>query len=161
MASRARWREWTMTNGIASETNGITLLPCPYCGGEAELVEADYGMFNTGYAVYCRSCCTKVGVTGRLGEVYEWTPIYATESDAIAAWNTRADTEWGAVPATEEVMAAHGWVRERTCEMEYGGDVTEGTAKAMGVYFCSECGSPNYNDSVPCYCIYCGKAVKR
>lgn len=47
------------------------------------------------------------------------------------------------------------------CEMEYGGDVTEGTARVMGVYFCSECGSPNYNDCMPYHCIYCGKAVKR
>ena len=47
------------------------------------------------------------------------------------------------------------------CVMEYGGNVTEATAKAMGVYFCSECGSPNYNDCMPCYCIYCGKETKR
>ena len=100
-------------------------LPCPFCGGEAELVEADYGMFNTGYAVYCHSCCTKVGVTGRLGEAYEWTPIYDTEADAIAAWNSRServtDDEWEiyqrSVPATEENMAMFGWVRERTCHI--------------------------------------------
>ena len=66
-----------------------TLLPCPFCGGEAELVESDYGMFMTGYAVYCKHCCTKAGVTGRLGEAYEWTPIYNNEAEAIAAWNRR------------------------------------------------------------------------
>ena len=69
-----------------------TLKPCPFCGGEAELVESDYGMYMTGYAVYCKHCCTKVGVTGRLGEAYEWTPIYDTESEAIAAWNQRVCT---------------------------------------------------------------------
>ncbi len=47
------------------------------------------------------------------------------------------------------------------CEMEYGGDVTEDTKRVLGVYFCSECGSPNYNDCMPYFCIYCGKAVKR
>ena len=47
------------------------------------------------------------------------------------------------------------------CEMEYGGDITPDTAKAMGVYFCSECGSPIYNDCMPYFCGYCGKAVKR
>lgn len=46
-----------------------------------------------------------------------------------------------------------------TCEMEYGGDITPNTAKMMGVYFCSECGSPTYNDCMPYYCMYCGKAV--
>lgn len=47
------------------------------------------------------------------------------------------------------------------CVMEYGGDVTEDTARVMGVYFCSECGSPNYNDCMPRHCNYCGKVVKR
>lgn len=79
------------TNVIASGTNGDGLLSCPFCGGEAELVEGDYGMFMTGYAVYCKHCCTKVGVTGRLGEAYEWVPIYDTEAEAIAAWNARAE----------------------------------------------------------------------
>lgn len=69
-----------------------TLQPCPFCGGEAELVESDYGMYMTGYAVYCNHCCTKAGVTGRLGEAYEWTPIYDTEAKAIAAWNQRVCT---------------------------------------------------------------------
>lgn len=46
------------------------------------------------------------------------------------------------------------------CKMEYGGDVTEDTKRVLGVYFCSDCGSPNYNDCMPYHCIYCGKAVK-
>ena len=48
-----------------------------------------------------------------------------------------------------------------TCEMECGGDITPDTARVMGVYFCSECGSPIYNDCMPYFCSYCGKAVKR
>ena len=48
-----------------------------------------------------------------------------------------------------------------TCSMEYGDAVTEDTKRVLDVYFCSECGSPTYNDCMPYYCIYCGKAVKR
>jgi len=58
-----------------------------------------------------------------------------TSVGAIEAWNQRADTEWGAVPATEEVMAAHGWVRERTCEFVIEDNMNE--TEGMGdVWFC-------------------------
>ena len=59
----------------------------------------------------------------------------------------------------EQVIAAT--LGNGTCEMEYGGDITPDTARVMGVYFCSECGSPIYNDYMPYFCSYCGKAVKR
>ena len=75
------------------------LKPCPFCGGDAELVECDYAMYETGYAVYCiGDCRAKLGVTGRLGEVYEWTTVFSTEHDAIEAWNTRTPEQ--AVAAT-------------------------------------------------------------
>ena len=63
------------------------------------------------------------------------------------------------VASPEQAIAATLGAGE--CEMEYGGDITPDTAKAMGVYFCSECGSPIYNDCMPYFCGYCGKAVKR
>lgn len=68
------------------------LLPCPLCGGDAELIESDYGMYLTGYAVYCSKCCLKLGVAGRLGEACEWTPVFGIEAEAIEAWNTRVNT---------------------------------------------------------------------
>ena len=46
-----------------------------------------------------------------------------------------------------------------TCQMEYAERPTQSTLDAMGVYFCSECGSPTYNDCMPRYCIYCGAEV--
>jgi len=90
------------------------LLPCPFCGGKAEIIEADYGMYMTGYAIYCRKCCLKLGVTGRLGEAYEWSPVFDTEAEAIAAWNARA---------------------ERTCKMRQHIWVP--------IWTCSECGANN------------------
>lgn len=46
-----------------------------------------------------------------------------------------------------------------TCSMEYGGHVPDLAEDALGVYFCSECGSPIYNDMEPTYCPYCGAMV--
>lgn len=46
-----------------------------------------------------------------------------------------------------------------TCSMEYGGHVPDSVKDALGVYFCSECGSPIYNDMEPNYCPYCGARV--
>ena len=46
-----------------------------------------------------------------------------------------------------------------TCSMKYGGHVPDSVKDALGVYFCSECGSPIYNDMEPEYCPYCGARV--
>lgn len=59
-----------------------------------------------------------------------------TEAEAIAAWNTRA---------------------ERTCEMEYSGGVPDFVS--LDTWWCTECGSPIYNDCEPSYCEYCGAKV--
>ena len=47
---------------------------------------------------------------------------------------------------------------ERTCRMEYAGEVPPSVKYSC--YFCSECGSPIYNDMEPSYCLYCGAKVK-
>lgn len=43
-----------------------------------------------------------------------------------------------------------------TCEMEVAGDVPDVVKKNLTTWFCSECGSPIYNDMSPSYCPYCG-----
>ena len=50
------------------------LLPCPFCGGEAEIHPAYYGCY-----VECIDCDASTRVEG-------------FESDAIEAWNTRTNT---------------------------------------------------------------------
>ena len=64
----------------------------------------------------------------------------------------------GYIGTVEEIAAT---LESDTCSMEYGGDVTESTKRVLGVYFCSECGSPIYNDCMPYYCMYCGRKVVR
>lgn len=44
----------------------------------------------------------------------------------------------------------------KTCAMEYGETYK---VKECRVWFCSECGSPIYNDIKPYYCLYCGCKV--
>lgn len=47
-----------------------------------------------------------------------------------------------------------------TCKIENAGEVPL-TKELLTTWFCSECGSPIYNDMQPSYCIYCGARVVR
>ena len=53
------------------------LLPCPFCGGEANLIAVDYNDGDIWYRPECSEC--KCG----------WQENYETEDEAIEAWNTR------------------------------------------------------------------------
>ena len=122
-------RDPEVTGGWPDEP---TLLPCPFCGGEAELIESECGMFQTGYAVYCTGKCrVKMGVSGRLSEVYEWTPVFDTEAEAIAAWNARYHR--GLTEEDYNILLDELGVSERTCRNENGND-------KYASFICSECG---------------------
>jgi Lar family restriction alleviation protein len=57
------------------------LKPCPFCGGEAELVDIQaFAWCDTYYFV----CCTNP-------DCEERTPRCECKSDAILAWNRRAE----------------------------------------------------------------------
>lgn len=58
------------------------LLPCPFCGGKAQLAQSDIGC----YSVVCAKCNT--GIFKPRYEQGEWS-AYRTEAEAIRAWNTR------------------------------------------------------------------------
>lgn len=60
--------------------------------------------------------------------------------------------ELGAVAMTEENMAAHGWVRERTCRIKEDADT--------GCFMtCSECGAIQPEEWTVYYCWSCGARV--
>lgn len=54
------------------------LLPCPFCGGEAETLTAESMHGGNLYGVMCANCA------GR-------SDVYDIEAEAIAAWNSRAE----------------------------------------------------------------------
>lgn len=101
-----------MTNGIPSETNGIpsdvTLLPCPFCGGEASVI--DHHNDDGSVSVGCADD-TCLGFSG-IG----W--LYKTEDEAVEAWNRRA-----AVTDHDFAMAVHDgelWGKCSECRERQG-----------------------------------------
>lgn len=106
------------TGGMESMTG--ELKPCPFCGGEAVIAQSDAGCWS----VVCKRCNT--GIFRPRCNPDEWN-AYATEAEAIEAWNRRA---------------------ERTCHtvsMDCFGNPPfntsgfNGNSTACG---CSECGAP-------------------
>ena len=81
--------------------------------------------------------------------------IELTLSDAIGAWR-ESGMSWDFI--TERLADLIEPEPERTCRMEYAGEVPPSVRYSC--YFCSECGSPIYNDMEPSYCPYCGAKVK-
>lgn len=123
------------------------LLPCPFCGGEADEYEGEYGN-----GIYCMQCGAMVGEPIHLGFNVAERVSYG---QAIEAWNTRADT----ATLYEDGFYLHGrkFVPERTCRN------TDDDCDAW--FECSECGlhskleimSGGYG--IPNYCPNCGARV--
>jgi hypothetical protein len=62
-------------------TADIELLPCPFCGGPAELEEIDSGSWSVG--------CEEKVLSVHYCMGYQSLTSFATKREAIAAWNTR------------------------------------------------------------------------
>lgn len=112
------------------------LLPCPFCGGEAEILTAEsmHGGYLSG--IMCNDCRSR-------GDVYD------TEAEAIEAWNTRA-------PMSDEdlkILLDELGVSERTCHPVIA--ITEDGGYEYAL--CSECdGRIEPEDN---YCPNCGARV--
>jgi Lar family restriction alleviation protein len=123
------------------------LLPCPFCGGEAEMLTAQ--SMNGGYlfGIMCNDCRSR-------GDVYD------TEAEAIAAWNSRADYhgyEQAAIEAWESIKAWNSRA-ERTCKQEERGWGTEGDHARVWLTCGHDCMVPTVQD-LPNYCPKCGCKV--
>ena len=89
-----------------SDSNA-TLKPCPFCGGEAEVMHLDLDSIKKGWKVYGVRCISDANA-GLRGETQHGHFIdnFATEAEAIEAWNARADYhgyEQAAIEAWENV----------------------------------------------------------
>ena len=90
------------------------LLPCPFCGGEAQV----RGSFMDGFRVECCGLC------------FASTQRYRTEAEAIAAWNTRC-----AGTCRKANINEPDWLVCSECGCQTKGDQYGELPK-----FCSNCG---------------------
>ena len=83
----------------------------------------------------------------------------------IECWNVQScdKCERGAIPATEENMREHGWVKERTCHIQpHGVLIVGGECTHLRCWSCSECSygwHVSDNDKQYSYCPNCGAKV--
>lgn len=137
------------------------LLPCPCCDCAADTW---YSAQTKRWSVKCYVCGLR-------------TREYDIEQSAIDAWNTRAggycafaqptdltdgcallDRFKSEQPMTDENMAAHGWVRERTC-YDKNASAREAGAHCF-LWRCSNC-NESYDTEMDKmnYCPNCGAKV--
>ena len=111
------------------------LLPCPFCGGEAEIVALDAWYKNPFVGIGCSKC---PAILAEYGEYKRFN----TEAEAIAAWNTRA---------------------EQTCKVAASYDTADLDSRNSNAewYFAFSCGCELYWDEPepPKYCPECGARV--
>ena len=111
-------------------SNETTLLPCPFCGGEAEVRRLDLDAIDDGLQVYGVWCVDDLHAVEHGGWQHgHYIDNYATKAEAIAAWNVRA---------------------ERTCRIVMDGPLGK----------CSACGDECFGDAHAArYCPSCGAKV--
>lgn len=68
------------------------LLPCPFCGGEAQVMKMDLGSIEEGWQVWGIWCVDDLHAEEHGGYQHgHFIDNYATEAEAIEAWNTRKE----------------------------------------------------------------------
>ena len=61
--------------------NNVVLKPCPFCGGEAEIIEHLFYNQSPVYGIKCKRC---------LAETYQF---FKSREKVVKAWNRRAGEE--------------------------------------------------------------------
>ena len=113
-----------------------TLKPCPFCGGEAEVIEA------YGWLVQCTSCFASVGQNCTEGGFLAGD--YQTEAEAIAAWNTRTPDQAIAATLGDKKAKAHPY----------------GYEPDTGAFDTTRCECGCLNDISATYCNDCGGEIE-
>ena len=100
------------------------LLPCPFCGGEAEMLTAE--SMNGGYlfGIMCNDCRSR-------GDVYD------TEAEAVEAWNTRAER------TCHDVKPNLSYFLCDSCDMGGGTElwIKDGFYRDVKPSYCPNCGA--------------------
>lgn len=102
------------------------LKPCPFCGGEAEILTAESMHGGNLYGVMC-DCCA-----GR-------ADVYDTEAEAIEAWNTRAERTCRMTDRGECSECGAYIVRAWTEVHDFNGDMKRIDLRSHN--YCSNCGA--------------------
>lgn len=118
------------------------LKPCPFCGGEAEVVFEIDGTAT----VECIGCGAMVDGIER------WNARWDYYGDVIECYECAIGGKEAAQRSVEENIRAQGYVKERTCH-----NVSEWREE----FECSECGDVWIKPGVEpfCYCPSCGAKV--
>ena len=72
------------------------LLPCPFCGGEAEVLKLDLAAIEEGWQLYGVWCTDDLHAEEHGGYQHgHYIDNYGSETEAIEAWNARiAGRRW-------------------------------------------------------------------
>ena len=125
-----------------SDSNATELLLCPFCGGEAEVYEMQYGVDGqySVFGVFCVDDSNSELIGLSKYQHGHFIDNFPTEAKAIEAWNSRA---------------------ERTCKIEssYLNDFTSN--HECWYEFEMQCGYKFTWDEIkpPTYCPNCGAKV--
>lgn len=164
------------------------LKPCPFCGGEAQLMHMDLDTIDEGWKVWGVWCVNDLHAEEHGGYQHgHFIDNYGTEAEAIEAWNTRAEqviaaTLGGGKLTAEQVRQAvngHGNIMDNRfyCDWQAVADELDATlgggecevVKSYGrhpitnnevvLYNCSKCGK--WIGLTANYCPHCGAKVRK
>lgn len=155
------------------------LEPCPFCGGEAETCSYYFEEKDmTSWQVRCKGRPCKVERPCYTADSFI---SFATEAEAVEAWNTRAErmpqnvtdawNDWGVNVFNDDELDDFGRFEKiyKVCQeivepIEFTCHVMElgGLQGSVPILLCRACGEPNYaraDGSVWNYCPCCGAKV--
>ena len=98
------------------------LMPCPFCGSEAEILTGKSLHGERLYGVIC-NCCT-----GR-------TDLFDTEDEAVDSWNSRVKRTCKEFGSVRVWQSCNVWSHELSCGHEVD------TLESEPPNYCPECGA--------------------